>query len=255
MGSENFSSSGDGHFADRTPTRHILEKFSRGAAFASERHALEPAGITAGFVDSLRTTAASSALFALAHFSAAQPIGALPLALFAFGTTLWQMGRSSWLGWSRLERLHRELLAEKEEIATSRDQERIELEALYAMKGFSSPLLEQVVEVLMADDDRLLRVMLEEELGMSLAMHEHPLKQGLGAGGGALVAGGLFAGTVLIGGLWSALSVSALLVAGGSLLGAHLERNRILDAILWNLSLLVAILWIVHFAGNWALGG
>ena len=32
----------------------------------------------------------------------------------------------------------------------------------------------------MADGDRLLRVMLEEELGFSLEVYDHPLKQALG---------------------------------------------------------------------------
>ncbi len=33
----------------------------------------------------------------------------------------------------------------------------------------------------MADDNRLLRVMLEEELGLTLEAYEHPLKQAFGA--------------------------------------------------------------------------
>ncbi len=254
MGIEETSVRGNEHFSDQTPTRHILERFSKGAAFASERHALEPAGIAAGFVDSLRTTAVISALFSLAHHSALHPVGILSFFLFSLGMLLWQVGRSSWLGWSRLERLHRELLAEKSEIANARDQERQELEALYAMKGFAPPLLEQVVEVLMADDDRLLRVMLEEELGMSLAIHEHPLKQGLGAGCGALIASGLFLFALVCMGLWGAFGMSAFLVVVSSSLGAHLEKNRPLEAVIWNLNLLLAIAAIAYFAGKWILG-
>ncbi len=92
------------------------------------------------------------------------------------------MGRSAWLGWSRLERLHRILAQEKWEIEHNREQEREELGVLYAAKGFEGKLLEDVLDVLMADGDRLLKVMVEEELGLTLESQVHPLKQGLGAG-------------------------------------------------------------------------
>ena len=65
---------------------------------------------------------------------------------------------------------------------------------MYEQKGLSGDLLDQVIEVLMADDNRLLRVMLEEELGLTLESYEHPLKQAAGAGLGVLSA---FLGAVL----------------------------------------------------------
>ena len=47
----------------------------------------------------------------------------------------------------------------------------------------------QIVDTLSADDDRLLKVMMEEELGLSLYHVNHPLIVGLWNFGGALVAG------------------------------------------------------------------
>ena len=74
------------------------------------------------------------------------------------------------------------------EIKNSRENEQQELAEIYHAKGFEQPLLDQVVQVLMADENRLLTVMLEEELGLRLEEYEHPLKQGLGAFLGVVLA-------------------------------------------------------------------
>ena len=108
--------------------------------------------------------------------------------VFTFGWFLWKIGRSAWLGWSRLERLHRVMAEEKWEIEHHRKQERTELKALYEAKGFEGKLLEDVLDVLMADEERTLQIMLEEELGLSLEQQEHPLKQSMGAAIGTLSA-------------------------------------------------------------------
>ena len=92
------------------------------------------------------------------------------------------------LGWARLERLHRIVEEERYEIENHRQQEREELKELYRAKGFQGKLLDEVVDVLMADGERLLKVMVEEELGLSLQSQEHPLKQGAGSALGAFVA-------------------------------------------------------------------
>ncbi len=82
-----------------------------------------------------------------------------------------------------------ELQRERAEIRDDPDHERDEVAALYAAKGFQEPLLTQVVDVLCADDDRLLKVMMEEELGLSLFHVNHPLLVGLWNFGAALVVG------------------------------------------------------------------
>jgi VIT1/CCC1 family predicted Fe2+/Mn2+ transporter len=72
-----------------------------------------------------------------------------------------------------------ELHRERREIREHFDHECAELRALYAAKGFQEPLLSQVVDTLSADDDRLLKVMMEEELGLSVHHMNHPLVVGL----------------------------------------------------------------------------
>jgi len=82
-----------------------------------------------------------------------------------------------------------ELERERGEIRSDPDHEREEVSALYAAKGFREPLLTQVVDTLCADDDRLLKVMMEEELGLSLYHVNHPLVVGLWNFAAALLAG------------------------------------------------------------------
>lgn len=83
-----------------------------------------------------------------------------------------------------------ELDRERNEIRTDLDHELEEVRALYAAKGFSEPLLSEIVRTLAADDDRLLKVMMEEELGLSMFHVNHPLLVGIWNFLGAL-AGGL----------------------------------------------------------------
>ena len=82
-----------------------------------------------------------------------------------------------------------ELDRERGEIRTNFEHEREEVRELYAAKGFRDPLLEQIVDTLCADDDRLLKVMMEEELGLSLYHVNHPLIVGLWNFAGAVLAG------------------------------------------------------------------
>jgi VIT1/CCC1 family predicted Fe2+/Mn2+ transporter len=82
-----------------------------------------------------------------------------------------------------------ELERERHEIRTDFAHEREEVVALYAAKGFQEPLLSQIVDTICADDDRLLKVMMEEELGLSLFHVNHPLVVGLWNFAGAAVAG------------------------------------------------------------------
>ena len=91
------------------------------------------------------------------------------------------------LAWSRLERINALVSEEKHEIETNREEEREELTEMYAAKGFRPPLLTKIIDVLMADDNKLLAVMLEEELGIPMEAYVHPLKQALGAAIGVII--------------------------------------------------------------------
>jgi hypothetical protein len=103
------------------------------------------------------------------------------LLFFLAGWLLWKMLFSSYTGWERLQRLHRIIEKEEWEITHHRVQERKELERIYLAKGLSGKLLQEVVEVLMANDNRLLQVMMEEEMGIVLESFDHPLTLGMGA--------------------------------------------------------------------------
>ncbi len=82
-----------------------------------------------------------------------------------------------------------ELERERNEIRTNFEHEREEVRELYAAKGFRDPLLTQIVDTLSADDDRLLKVMMEEELGLSLYHVNHPLIVGIWNFFGVLISG------------------------------------------------------------------
>jgi VIT1/CCC1 family predicted Fe2+/Mn2+ transporter len=185
------------------------------------------------------------------HFALVEPQVVAILLAITLGTTVWKLGRSAWLGWTRLERLHRIVAEERWEIEHHRPQERDELRVLYEAKGFHGKLLEDVLDVLMADGDRLLRVMIEEELGLSLEVFEHPLKQGLGAAFGALSAG--VAVTVATW-LWPSYGIYiAVCAVIGSAAGvsAYLERNRIVPAMIWNLGIAALAFSAVYFLLDW----
>jgi hypothetical protein len=171
------------HFKGKEALDHVVEAQVEGLMASTEIHGEEMPGHLSAATDAARETALLLLLgwiiLYLGHFSALQNLQIL--GILALAWMIWKAGRSAWLGWSRLERLHRVLKQEKWEIEHNRAQERSELADLYAAKGFEGQLLEDVLDVLMADGDRLLRVMVEEELGLSLEKTEHPLKQGLGA--------------------------------------------------------------------------
>ena len=158
--------------------------------------------------------------------------------------------RSAILGWARLERLHRLIEEERWEIEHHRPQEKEELRALYAAKGFSGKLLDEAVEVLMADDNRLLQVMLQEELGLSLESYEHPLKQAAGAFAGALGAALLMAAGLFLLPFWGAVAAAALIIAIASGAVARLEKNAPLPAIVWNLAVAALASGAAYFAGQ-----
>jgi len=134
-----------------------------------------------------------SALFLGCHiFSLDAKTTLFLLVSFSILLIIWKTARSALFGWARLERVHRLILQEKWEIEHHRTQEKEELMELYKAKGFKDHQLEEIIEVLMADDNRLLQIMLEEELGLSLGSFEHPLRQCLGALVGSFGACALF---------------------------------------------------------------
>jgi len=240
------------HFKGKNPLSHVIEAQKEGLVDQSEIHGAEPSGASSGFADALRETAlALGFAWELLLFLKVDPSTFAPILIpLALGWIVWKGGRGILLGWSRLDRLHRIVEEERYEIENHRQQEREELKVLYRAKGFEGKLLEEVLDVLMADGERLLKVMVEEELGLSLATQEHPLKQGIGAALGAFLASLLF-----LLGLWIAPSVAPwiilplLLLAGGTL-STYFLKNPLLPGTVWHLALGVLALGIPLLAWN-----
>ncbi len=124
----------------------------------------------------------------------------------------------------RLRYHEEELDRERHEIEERPEQEREEVRALYAAKGFEEPLLTQVTDILCADDDRLLKVMMEEELGLFIGHINHPLLVGLWNFAGAAI-GGLVLATPAcfqtVGATWWMIGATISLLVG---LGATSAR-------------------------------
>jgi VIT1/CCC1 family predicted Fe2+/Mn2+ transporter len=185
------STSGDSYAEDALPesiTDHVAEARQRARnMLAGESHL--------GAVDDWRralVSARDALIFIWLAWAALHGFGDPPLApylLISLG-----LGLALLLGISTARSTHTqvqfyatEFERERHEIREDFEQEREEVRALYAAKGFREPLLTQVVDVLCADEDRLLKVMMEEELGLSMYHVNHPLLVGLWnfAGAGA----------------------------------------------------------------------
>lgn len=241
------------HFQGKDALQHVVDAQVDGIIASAESHGIEIPGHLSAGADTARETVVVLCLVWLLFETLKVPHekGLMGLLFFAVGWSIWKIGRASWLGWARLERLHRVIAEERWEIEHHRQQERDELRELYAAKGFQGKLLEEVLDVLMADGDRLLRVMVEEELGLSLQIHEHPLKQGLGAFVGAFIAitavlvCGAFFSTA---GVFAASFVVMLLSAAFS---AYYEKNRMISAVVWNMSLAVLALSTLYWFLRW----
>ncbi len=236
------------HFKGKTVVEHLQETRKKGAMAAAEIHGTEMSGSAAACADAARETATALLLIGLI-FSFTGSYHAFVLfflLLFCAGWLIWKTGRSALLGWSRLERLHRLIEEERWEIQHNREQEREELAGMYEAKGFQGKLLEQVVDVLMADDNRCLRVMLEEEMGVTLEAFEHPLKQALGAALGVVAAAGLALIGWLSGGYPGLFVAAALLLAAATWLSCSLERNRVLPALIWVTAVIALLAGVIY---------
>ncbi|MFZ0566234.1 MAG: VIT1/CCC1 transporter family protein [Chlamydiales bacterium] len=235
------------HFENQDALSHVINKRTQG--FLLESHGAEMPGYLAAGAEAAKETGVI--LLLTWALLTGLNISFLPMgwALLAMGGgwTVWKTARTAWLGWGRLERLHRIVEQEKYEIEHHRPQEREELIALYRNKGFEGKLLEEVVSVLMADQDRLLRVMLEEELGLTLQVYDHPLKLSLGTLAGsftALLAAAFF---FVFFPSFGILIASMSMLAAGAFLSAFYEKNRIIAATIWNLAIGALAFGVAYF--------
>lgn len=227
------------HFQGKNVSAHLKEARIRGAMATAETHGTTLLGhLSAGF-DSAQDLATLFLLLwaATKSFALSPPLLTALFFSFGLGFILWTTGRSALRGWGRLERLHQVIEEERWEIEHHREQEKAELRELYQAKGFSGKLLDEVVNVLMADDSRLLRVMLEEELGLSLEVYEHPLKQAVGAAVGAFFTGSLGILALYFLPPLALPLLSLLIILFCSWVTAKQEKRNPLNSVVWNVSL------------------
>ncbi len=238
------------HFEGKNAYEHILQKKSE---IASEIHGEELPGHYGAFLDAMRDVSILLIVFCTVAFACGISLKQTMfiLVLLTLAWAVWKTIRSSWFSWSLLERLHRVLQEERYEIEHHREQEKEELTALYASKGFQGELLEEVIHVLMADDERLLKVMMEEEMGLNLEHYEHPLKIGMGAALGSLTAGALL---ILGQWLWPYFGLIALAIiikSSAGIIMAKLQKNDKLSALIWNFGAAIVMVGVSYFLTKW----
>ncbi|HEV7738332.1 MAG TPA: VIT1/CCC1 transporter family protein [Chlamydiales bacterium] len=240
------------HFGGKQPLDHLVEARRKGKIASSEIHGEELPGHYNATADSAKDTAFILVILWTLFTEIGFPLEKLHwfLVVFLFGFLLWKTGRSAILGWQRLERLHRLIEEERWEIEHHRSQEKEELKALYAAKGFSGKLLDEVVEVLMADDNRLLQEMLEEELGLNLESYEHPLKQASGAFLGVIGTSIILSFAFFWLPVWGTYLMAAFVIAISAGTTAQLEKNRRIPAIIWNLAAAALAAGSAYFLGQ-----
>lgn len=247
------------HFGLKDAMGHVAEVKAKGKLTSNESHVEELPGPLSAANDAWRDVAITLSIVTILLTKNGLSIDRELIFLMALslGLFLWKMGRSAWIGWARLERLHHLLEQERWEVEHRREQEREELKALYAAKGFEGKLLDDVVEVLMADQDRLLRVMVEEELGLSLEQQDHPLLQAMGAGLGAFLASCLILVSYFLSPVSGGILGGALALSLSALLSSWYEQNRMVASLFWLLGIAALAMGISFFFLDWigGLGG
>lgn len=231
------------HFEGKSVREHLHAARKKGAFASFELHGTELPGYIFACADAIK----ESCLAFLLLWVIFTPSSAEIFFLFSLGWLIWKVGRSALLGWARLERLHRLIEEERWEIQNNRQEEKTELTALYKAKGLSGKLLEDAVNVFMSDDNRLLRLMLEEEMGLTLEVYEHPLKQCAGAALGVVFASLLFIGGWWVHPFWGPTMTSIFSISLATIVAAKKEQNRALEATIWTLALAAFSFFVVYF--------
>lgn len=230
------------HFAGKDVPEHLKDARKKGHHTFAEPHGLEPMGWKNAFLDSVQISTIILNLLLVVYIYPKFPITA-----FSFGLIIFLFGRSAYLGWSRLEKLHTLIREENWEITHHREQEKEELRAIYKAKGFRGEILDQIVDTLAADDNRLLEVMLTEELGIPLESYDHPLQQGCAAALAGFIACIIIAVARWINPLSGPFFVSVVLIGISSFWFAKIQKNNCLHAVIWSLALFSLITGSTYF--------
>lgn len=163
----------------------------------------------------------------------------------AVGFCLWKGLKMTLQGFMRLERLHFLVKEEKYEIEHHREEEKQELYAIYAAKGFKGPILDEVVATLMADDNRLLQVMLEEEMGISFETLDHPVITGAMASFGTICSFGLiYALSFTPFGIWIGGITTMLAIA---IYETKKQKLPSFTHVIWSIASLIVVISFAYF--------
>jgi vacuolar iron transporter family protein len=225
------------HIKEKSVVEHLAKARQKGYTASLELHNYGFSSKLFSFIDSLRDGILLFALLSLTVHKALWPV--------AIGFTLWKGLKTSLQGFMRLERLHSLIREEKYEIEHHRDEEKQELMAIYEAKGFKGPILEEVVATLMADDNRLLQVMLEEEMGVSFEVLDHPVVSGAMSALGTLCA--FFVIISLSFNPYGMIAGSFLIILLGVIYESKKQKISIFNNLVWSIASLVFIFMIAHF--------
>lgn len=225
------------HIQERSVIEHLAKARQKGYLASVELHNYGFSSKLFSFIDAFRDGLILFSLMLLTFPNMLWPI--------VLGFTLWRGLKMTLQGFMRLERLHFLVREEKYEIDHHRDEEREELMAIYATKGFKGAILEEVVATLMADDNRLLQVMLEEELGVSFEMLDHPVVSGLIASLGMLSAAFALIGLSHL--PYGIIYGSLFLIMLAAFYEVKKQKLPSLSPLIWNLAALVFVFMCAHF--------
>lgn len=237
------------HFEGESALEHLKKARKKGRLATKEQHVAETSDHLSAGADSAKETAIGALLvyIILATLEIAPLKIHVALFTLVIGWFVWKVGRACVIGWSRLERVNELIADEHREIVNNREEEREELTEIYRAKGIDGKLLDQVIDVLMADDSRLLYVMLDEELGIRLENYDHPLKQAFGAAIGVFVSAVFLGLGLFLFPIWGLPVVSLLIVAFAAFMLAHIGHLAKLNSIIWNLAVAVASSLATYF--------
>ena len=201
----------------------------------------------AAFSDSSKET--SVVLLALwvllSLFQVSSPLSLL--SIFSAGWVLWKGGCLALASWAKLEKWHLLIEQERRNIEQNLPGEKKKLRDIYARKGLSALLLDQVVETLSTDNSRLFQLVLEEKHGFSLEMYEHPLKQAFSATYGALLTSIAALAGGMIGGTWGIASALSLLFIASTWIFSKKEGTAPIKALVWHLAVATLVIGTLYF--------
>jgi vacuolar iron transporter family protein len=228
------------HIKEKTVIEHLATARKKGYLASVELHNFVFSSKLFSFLDAFRDGIILFCLIYLSNIKILWP--------FAIGFALWRGLKLALQGFNRLERLHFLIKEEKYEIEHNREEEKQELLAIYEAKGFKGDLLNEVVATLMADDNRLLQVMLEEEMGVSFETLDHPVVTGFMAFLGTSSA--LFT-------LYALTFIKHGPIVGGILfilLAAFYEARKqklpSFTTITWSLASVIFVFFVSYFVGQ-----